>query len=215
MGGVFNFSRLINFGVEQCMSEYVLLLNNDIEITTPDWIEKMVGPCRRSDVGIVGCKLLYPNGLLQHAAVEMNKGLPKHLGLRLPGDTLQYYGILQVARDVSAVTGACMLIKRSVFYEAGGFDEKFAIDFNDIDFCLKVRELGYWIVYEPAVTHVHHESISRGHHAFGAQLSQWGNEQGMIFQSMAGLYGYGDPFMNPNLADSAYMQLDWSIREKK
>ena len=207
--GTFNFSRTINFGVKHTRGEYVLFLNNDTEIMTPEWIERMLGPLQqRSEVGIVGAKLLYPNGLIQHAGVMIHgmKG-PFHVAQFMPASTLHHYCVVQLASNYSAVTGACMLIRRSMFEDIGGLDEDLAVDYNDIDFCLKVRNKGMLVLYEPEVVLMHYESISRGEHRSVEQMSGWCRDISILMSRWTSFYAAGDPYCNPNLEVSAYHQL--------
>ena len=176
---------------------------------TPDWIEKLLGPLQqRDEVGVVGAKLLYPNGLVQHAGVMIHgmKG-PFHVAQFMPASTLHHYCTVQLASDYSAVTGACMLVRRALFEELGGLDEDLAVDYNDIDFCLKVRKKGLLVMYEPEVVLMHYESISRGEHRSVEQMSGWCRDIGILMSRWTSCYAAGDPYCNPNLEVSAYHQL--------
>ena len=157
----FNFSAIVNHGVRAARGDYLLLLNNDTEVITPDWIEVMLGTCARGDVGAVGAKLLYPDGTIQHAGVNITGG-PVHLFSHLPNGARAYHDFSEVPRDLSAVTAACMMVRRDAFWAVGGFDEELAVTFNDVDFCLKLRDAGYLVVYSPYAELYHYESISRG-----------------------------------------------------
>ena len=157
----FNFSEIINVGVRNTHGEYLLLLNNDTEVITENWIETMLGICAREDVGAVGVKLLYPDGTMQHAGVNITGG-PVHFFSHLPNGARSYHDFAETPRNLSAVTAACMMVRRGVFEEVGGFDEELAVTFNDVDFCLKLRNAGYLVVYNPYVELYHYESISRG-----------------------------------------------------
>ena len=129
--GTFNFSKTINFGVERAEGDYLLFLNNDTEVITGDWIERMLGICMREDTGAVGVKLLYPNDAIQHAGVTMQPDGPIHLGKKQDRNCGDYFGLLQLTQDLTAVTAACMMTSRAAFELVGGFDEDFPIDCND------------------------------------------------------------------------------------
>ena len=157
----FNFSKLINFGAEKATGEYLLLLNNDTEVITPDWIEAMVEQAQRPSIGVVGVKLLFPDDTVQHAGIVFDENnLPVHV---FAGDSKHLYNLqLNSINNYPALTAACTMISRSVFEELKGFDENFAVEFNDIDFCLRALEKGYFNIYLPHAELYHHESISRG-----------------------------------------------------
>lgn len=207
-GGKFSFPKVINFGVEQSTGEYILMLNNDMELLTPDWLELMLGLCQREDVGIVGAKLLYPDGLIQHAGVAFHKAGPCHIGLCRPANTHVYYEQMQLLRDYTAVTGACLMVSRADFLAVGGMDETFAVDYNDIDFCMRIRERDLLVVYEPTVQLMHYESISRGKHTSESSAIRWAYEQGLMMSRYPRYWAIGDPYMNPYLSDNGYHLLD-------
>ncbi len=159
----FNFSRLVNAGVAATDAPYVVLLNNDTQVVTPDWIEAMMEQCQRPRIGAVGIKLLYPDGRLQHGGVILGLGgVAGHGHHGEPGDSPGYYGALVCLNNYSAVTAACLMVRRDAYLEVGGFDEDLAVAYNDIDFCLKLAARGYRNVYVPHVTVMHEESASRG-----------------------------------------------------
>lgn len=205
--GSFNFSRIVNFGVEAARGEYVLLLNNDTEVITPDWIERLLGICRRPDVGIVGAKLLYPDGLIQHGGVMFHRGGPRHLSLKLDRNTQDYFHLPQLTQDLTAVTGACLMVARSTFAQVGGFDEEYPVDYNDVDFCLRVKELGLLVVYEPLVELYHHESISRGGHDSNRMKVSWTLATGRLMQRWPKYFAIGDPYLHPNFFFNEYRRL--------
>ena len=141
--GGFNYSAINNFGARHAKGEYLLLLNNDTEVISPFWIREMVGFCQREDTGAVGAKLYYPDGLVQHCGVVV--GIANFAGHVQNFHTSQdagYFGRLKAVQDISAVTAACMLVKKSVFDAIGGFDESFVVSLNDVDLCLRIREAG-------------------------------------------------------------------------
>jgi glycosyltransferase involved in cell wall biosynthesis len=162
--GAFNYSALNNRAVEYSHGDYLCLLNNDTIVITPDWLEDMVGYASQPGVGCVGAKLYYPSGAIQHAGVVLGlSGLADHAFRNRPGDDPGYFGRLQIASNYSAVTGACLVVSRAVYLEAGGLDERdLQVAFNDVDFCIKVKSRGYRNVMTPFAELFHHESSSRG-----------------------------------------------------
>ena len=161
--GGFNFSAINNFGFTYTKGEYIMLLNNDVEVITPNLFESMLGYVMRPEVGIVGVKLLYNDDTIQHAGVLLGAGgLACHMFKGLPDNAPGYFCRAITTQDVSAVTAACFMVKRSVYEEVDGLDETFEVAFNDVDFCLKVREKGYLIVYDAEAKLYHYESKSRG-----------------------------------------------------
>jgi GT2 family glycosyltransferase len=195
----FNFSSITNFGVAHSSGPYVLLLNNDTEVITPDWIEAMVEQAQRPAIGAVGAKLLYPDGTVQHAGVVVGLGgvaghSHKYFQREAPG----YFGVLQTVNNFSAVTAACLMVRREVFDEVGGFDETLAIAFNDVDFCLRVKAAGYRNVYLPHVELYHHESKSRGHENTPAKQARFLRET-RVMRERWRTGDLPDPYYNPNL----------------
>ncbi|MBM3256363.1 MAG: glycosyltransferase [Candidatus Moranbacteria bacterium] len=159
----FNFSTINNFAVSWSKNEYILFLNNDTEVITGEWLSAMLEQIQRPEVGAVGAKLLYPNNKIQHAGVILGTGIAGHAFKHLPEDNEGYMSQANIIKNYSAVTAACLLTKKSVFSKAGGFDEKnLSIAYNDIDLCLKIRKMGYLIVYTPYAKLYHYESLSRG-----------------------------------------------------
>lgn len=197
----FNYSAINNFAVQQARGTVLCLLNNDTEIITPEWLEEMVGLLSQKGVGVVGAKLLYPNGMVQHGGDLIGVGgVANHAHAFLPGDDPGYQGRALLAQDVSAVTGACLLVWKEVYEELGGLNENhLPVSFNDVDFCLRVREAGYRIVWTPHATLYHHESASRGkdkhpEHANGAR-----REVAYVRKRWKQALEH-DPFYNPNLS---------------
>lgn len=196
----FNYSKVNNFGAKYATGDYYILLNNDTEVITPNWIEQMVGYCQREDVGIVGAKLLYPDNTVQHCGVVIGVGgFAGHILTQSSREDVGYFGRLQAIQDISAVTAACLMIKKSVFDEVGGLTESFKVALNDIDLCLKAREKGYLIVMNPGVELYHYESKSRGmeetpekHERFKGEISRFRDRWKDILEK-------GDPYYNPNL----------------
>jgi len=196
----FNYSRMNNRGVELSGGSFVALLNNDVELLHPDWLNEMVSRAMQPKVAMVGARLWYPNGTIQHGGVILGAGGiagHAHVGLRRgdPG----YFARAHLAQDISAVTTACALVKREPYLQVGGFDENLAVAFNDIDFCLQLRETGYRIVWTPYAELIHHESASRGFDdstpkqvRFLAEVDYMKSKWGDKLQR--------DPYYNPNLS---------------
>lgn len=159
----FNFSALNNSAVAEVTDPYVLLLNDDTEVVHGDWLSEMMGWAMQPDVGIVGARLLYPDGRIQHAGILLGpQGIASHFYWKQSHDQIEVFARSHLAQDLSAVTGACMLVKRSVWQELGGLDEEnLAVNYNDVDFCLRVRKAGYRVIWTPFATLIHHESVSR------------------------------------------------------
>lgn len=195
----FNFAQLVNSAIAHCSGEVLCLLNDDCELTDPGWLTELVSQLMREGVGIAGAKLLYPDGRVQHAGVVLGvNGVAGHvhrLSDRLdPG----HFGWLQTARQLSAVTGACMVVRRCVFDALGGFDEvNLGIAFNDIDFCLRAREAGWSVVWTPHATLLHRESMTRGHDP-SIRPASFRDEVSYMQQRWHGALR-SDPAYNPNL----------------
>lgn len=205
----FDFSALINAGAEASSGEYLLMLNNDTEVITPGWIELMVGPCSREDVGCVGAKLLYPDGTLQHGGVIMHgfRG-PLHVNPFHPRDAQGYYENNMLTHQLSAVTGACLLTKASIFDELGGLDELFPVDYNDIDYCLKLRAKGLAVVQQNRAELYHYESVSRGLNKTRRQIEGLVEAEGLFTERWIDYVRDGDPFYNRNfMPGDAYYRL--------
>ena len=193
----FNFSALINRGLSYVETPYVLLLNDDVTVVTPDWIEAMMEHAQRPEVGVVGAKLLFPDGTLQHAGVVLGiyQGTA-HVFKFYPGDDPGYFGLPNVVRNYLAVTFACALMRTGIVDEIGGLDEEhLPIAFNDVDFCLRVIESGYRIVYTPHATLVHHESVTKTVFAEPSEIGRLRSRWGRFIEH--------DPFYNPNLTLTA------------
>jgi GT2 family glycosyltransferase len=160
----FNWAAINNFASRRATGAYLLFLNNDVEAIEPEWLEALLEPAQRKDVGAVGAKLLFPNHTIQHAGAVLGiGGVCGHAFKGLPGDTPGYLDHAKAVRNDSAVTGACLMTRRDVFQSVGGFDEQLRVAFSDIDFCLRVRDKGCLIVYTPCAALYHHESATRGH----------------------------------------------------
>ncbi|MFM0078441.1 glycosyltransferase [Paraburkholderia sediminicola] len=160
----FNYSAINNFAVREARGAIIGLINNDIEVISPDWLDEMVSHAVRAEIGAVGAKLFYPDGRIQHAGVILGLGgVAGHAYLREPADHIGMGGRCCLVQNMSAVTAACLLIRRTIFEEVGGLDEeRFKVAFNDVDFCIRVRELGYRNLWTPFAELIHHESATRG-----------------------------------------------------
>ncbi len=202
----FNFSKLVNYGVSKADGEYILLLNNDTEVITRDWMENLLMYAQRSDVGAVGCKLYYPDYLIQHAGIVIGLGAHRtagHTHYRLYKENLGYMGRLCYAQNVTAVTGACMLVSKADYEAVGGFDESFAVALNDVDFCLKLREKGLLNVFTPFSELFHYESVSRGDDTDGAdkeKAERYEAESKHFRTKWKTALKKGDPYYNPNFS---------------
>ena len=158
----FNFAKINNFAVRYARGEHVVFLNDDTQVISPDWIERMLEHSVRPDVGVVGALLFYLNGTIQHAGVLIGVGgVTSHAFEGLPRGESGYMGLVNTVRECSAVTGACLMIKKSLFEQVGGFDENLAFSFNDVDLCLRLREKGYLVIYTPYAQLYHHGTASR------------------------------------------------------
>ncbi len=194
----FNYSAINNFAVTQANGEYLVLMNNDIEILSPHWLNEMVGHLARPNVGCVGAKLYYPDGTLQHAGVITGLGgVAGHSHKHFPRNHPGYFKRLQVAQDLSAVTGACLAVRKKVFEQVGGLNEQnLAIAFNDVDFCLKVQQAGYRNIWTPYVEMIHHESVSRGHEDTPEKIARF-NKEVAYMKNTWGTHKQTDPCYSP------------------
>ena len=201
--GDFNYSAINNLGVSEASGEYVLLLNNDIQIITVNWMEELLMYAQRPDVGAVGAKLYYPDKTIQHAGVVIGLGAHRtagHVHYRQKRENLGYMGRLCYAQNMSAVTGACLLVKKALYEEAGGLDESFAVSLNDVDFCLKLRRLGYLNVFTPFAEAYHYESASRGSDMTGEAAARYNDESARFREKWKAELEAGDPYYNPNFS---------------
>ena len=197
----FNYPAIINFGVKNSDGEYVVQLNNDTELITSNWLELMLGFCQREDVGGVGAKLYYPDDTIQHAGIIVGLGgVAGHRFKEVERDKHAYFGKESMIEDLSAVTAACIMNPRSVYEEVGYMDEGFAVAFNDVDFCLKVREKGYLIVYNPFVEFKHYESKSRGLENTPEKIKRFQGEIARFKDRWQNFLDEGDPYYNINLS---------------
>ena len=201
--GSFNYSAVNNFGASFASGEYILLLNNDTEVITVNWLEELLMYAQREDVGAVGAKLYYPDKTIQHAGVVLALGAHRtagHSHYKQPKANLGYMGRLCYTQNVSAVTGACLMVKKALFDEVGGLDEGFAISLNDVDFCLKLREKGYLNVFTPFAECFHYESISRGLDDQGEKAERYNRESEQFRAKWKDVLEAGDPYYNKNFS---------------
>ena len=188
----FNWAALNNAAVDASRGDVLLFLNNDIEARHSGWLGVLAAQALRPDVAAVGARLLYPGGQVQHSGVVIGIGAAGHTLVGLPADQPGYLGMAVLTRDCSAVTGACMASRRNLFEELGGFDEDLGIDTNDIDFCLRARQRGYRVLYEPLAELIHYESPSRGKTGTVPDIRRFMLRWDEQIET-------GDPFLNPNL----------------
>ena len=196
----FNYSALNNRAVKEAANgEFVLLLNNDIEVVTPEWLDEMLGAAMEPGVGCVGARLWYPNGTLQHGGVVLVCGVAGHAHKYLPKGRHGYMGRAVLAQDMIAVTAACLLVRKSIFLEVGGLDEGLAVAFNDIDFCLRVDKAGYRNHWTPYAELIHHESLTRGHEDTPEKQARFRKEIDKMQARWPALLTHDDPYYSPNL----------------
>lgn len=198
----FNYSAINNFGVGKARGEYLLFLNNDVRGTiSPDWLGEMLGVCQRADVGCVGARLYYPNNTIQHAGIVIGiGGVAGAVFVDLPRGRTGYMHKAVLMQDLSAVTAACMMMKRSVFKEVGGFEEKLAVAFNDVDLCLKCVDKGWRVVYDPYAELYHDESRTRGSEDTPEKARRFQSEIEFMRTRWIRYLKEGDPNYNPNLS---------------
>ena len=192
--GVFDYAAMNNRGVQAASGEIIVLMNDDVEPVSADWLNELIAQAQRPENGVAGPRLLYPNGTIQHAGMVVGimdgAGHPGRAGLESA-----FWPWIRYARNVSAVTGACMAVRRSVFEELGGFDTAFPVNYNDVDFCLRARRAGYNVIYEPASVLRHHESSTR------LRGTTW-QERELFYERWGGIFEQGDPYYSPNLTRS-------------
>lgn len=206
----FNYSKINNFGFQHASGEYFILLNNDIEILTPEWIEEMLMFTQRPDVGITGMMLYYPDDTVQHAGVVLGIGeVAGHSHKYYKRGEDGYFFRMTIAQNYSAVTAASMMVKASVYHEVGGLEESFAVAFNDVDFCMKVTSAGYNIVWTPYAEAYHYESKSRGLEDNPEKVERFNKEISNFVGRWAMQLKAGDPYYNPNLT---HEREDFSLR---
>lgn len=197
----FNYSAINNFGIARSKGAYIICLNNDITVITPGWIEEFLGHAMREEVGITGARLYYPDDTIQHAGIVLGiGGIAGSMFVGLPKSHSGYLHKARLQQDLSAVTAACMMFRRDVYEKAGGFEEKLAVAFNDVDFCLKVGKAGYLVVYDPFVEMYHHESKTRGPEDTKEKVRRFQSEIEYMRSHWLTLLKQGDPYYNPNFS---------------
>lgn len=203
--GEFNYSQIINFGVKHAKGDYLLLLNNDTEVITPGFIEEMMGYLQRPDAGVVGAKLYFADHLVQHAGILVGvRGALAHANQDFSAKREGYLARAVRPGNFSAVTGACQMVRRDVFEQVGGYNEEFAVGFNDADFCLRVWEAGYRTIFTPYAELYHYEFTSRGREeANEEKMRRWKREQALFMQRWPEFFLTGDPWLGPNLSSES------------
>ena len=197
---VFNYSAIINFGVRNCTGDYVIQLNNDTELLTPNWLQEMLGFAQREDVGAVGVKMYYPDRTIQHAGIIVGiGGVAGHVFKNIPKNLHGYFSKDAMIQNLSAVTAACIMTPRKIYDDVGYMDEEFKVAFNDVDFCLKIRETGKLIIYTPYVEFLHYESKSRGYEDTVEKQQRFKGEIDRFYSKWQGFLDKGDPYYNINL----------------
>lgn len=207
----FNYSAINNFAAKEAKGEYLLFLNNDVEILTPDWMEEMLQNCQQENVAAVGAKLYYPDDTIQHAGVVLGLGgIAGHIMCRASKEAPGYFGRMISVQEISAVTAACMMVKKSDFDAVGGLDETFQVAFNDIDLCMKFRAAGKKIIFTPYAELYHYESKSRGLEDTPEKQFRFDKEVKRFQEKWAQQLEMGDPYYSPNLSVT---EGDCSLRE--
>jgi GT2 family glycosyltransferase len=188
-----------NFGATHARGEVLLFLNNDVEAINPDWLETMVKHALRPEVGAVGAKLLYADDTIQHAGIVVGMGgVAGHAHIRFPRAADGYMRRLRLTHNCAAVTGACLMTRRAVFEQVGGFDESFVLAFNDVDLCLQIQARGYRVIWTPEAELYHLESKTRGYEDSPDKLARFGREYRLFVAKWGRYLDAGDPFYNPN-----------------
>jgi len=195
----FNFSAINNYAASKTDGPILCLMNNDIEVLDPHWLSEMVSHACRSKIGVVGCKLLYPNRTIQHGGIITGiLGVAGHSHKYYPADSSGYFNRLQTIQNISAVTGACLVVRRELYENAGGLEEQLEVAFNDVDFCLRIQKLGYRNLWTPYAKLIHHESLSRGNDDTPEKEEHFNNEKGFMLKRWGDVLKR-DPYYNPNL----------------
>jgi len=195
----FNYAAINNFGAAHSRGDVLLFLNNDVEAINPDWLEGMVKHALRPEVGAVGAKLLYADGTIQHAGIVVGMGgIAGHVHRMFPRDADGYMQRLRLTHNCAAVTGACLMTRRAVFEQVGGFDEAFVLAFNDVDLCLQIQAAGYRVLWTPEAELYHLESKTRGYEDTTEKLARFGREYRLFVAKWERYLQNGDPYYNPN-----------------
>ena len=197
----FNYSAINNFGAAHAKGEFLLFLNNDVTVITPDWLTELAGLCQRKEVGAAGVKLLYPDNTIQHAGCVIGiGGIAGHMFVDMPANRTGYLHKASLLQDMSAVTAACMIVKKQVFDQVGGFTEELAVAFNDVDLCLKINKAGSLVVYDPYVQLYHMESKTRGAEDSKEKVRRFQTEIEYMRCHWLDILKNGDPYYNKNLS---------------
>lgn len=210
----FNYAAINNYAAKYAKGEYLLLLNNDTEIITPEWIEEMLMHAQRDGIGAVGAKLYYEDDTIQHSGLLIGIGPDRtagHVHYGMPRTAGGYQGKLHYVQNLCAVTGACLMVKKALYDEAGGLDERFTIAYNDVDFCLRLREKGYLNIFAPDAELYHYESKSRGLETMGEKRRRLNDEANLFRERWKDLIEKGDPYYNANLSLNC---VDYTVRSE-
>ena len=211
--GKFNYAAINNWGVQFASGELLLFLNNDVEWISDDFLKEMVSVSLRKEVGIVGCLLFFPDDSIQHAGVIMGySGIAGHAFIGTPRGVGGYYSRIVCMQEYSAVTAACLMIKKEIFQNVNGFDESFEVAFNDIDLCLRVLKTGKLIVYDPYAQAYHYESKTRGSDSAKKNIKRFDREKELLRKKWGNYIDNGDPYYNRNLT---LKRPDFVVREEK
>lgn len=206
----FNYSAINNFGVRHSNGEVLLFLNNDTEVINNDWLERMLEHAQRKEIGAVGAKLYYTNNTIQHAGVILGiGGVAGHSHKDYNGKDFGYFNRLKIVQNLSAVTGACLMMRKELFTQVGGFDENYPYAFNDVDLCMKIRKKGYLIIFIPYAELYHYESKTRGYEDTPEKLKRFYKEIELFKKKWGDVLKNGDPYYSPNLTLD---REDFSIR---
>ena len=212
----FNYSKINNYGARFAKGEYILFLNNDTEIQNSDFLQEMLGYCMRKDVGAVGARMFYEDGTIQHAGVIVGLGgLASHPYAGAPKETYGHMGRIHAVQELSAVTAACVLVKKEVFEKVKGFESQYAVAFNDIDLCMKIRKAGYRIIYTPYANLTHYESKSRGTEDSREKRKRFESEIKLFEKRWEKILKNGDPYYNRNFRlDESDFQFDIHVKKR-
>lgn len=206
----FNYSAINNFGISQARGDYIICLNNDITVISPDWMQKLLANCQRPQVGVTGARLYFPDNTIQHAGIALGiGGVAGSLFVGMDRRRTGYMHKAVIQQNLSAVTAACMMFRKEIWEKAGGFTEELAVAFNDVDLCLKIRELGYLAVYNPDVEMYHYESRTRGPEDTEEKRRRFQREIEYMRTHWIKYLKGGDPYYNCNLS---LKQWDYSIK---